>query len=161
MASAMAELLTTNHNNNRANTSKINNNNSCNSPRPQYLDSPSLSSRHLLLTRSIEEGGLGEELTQMPFQYYLLLNNLNTLYEDRLYCTHEEEVASISEEVMVDGDANIDDKEMVDGDANIDDEEMVDANIDDEEMVDANIDNEDEEMVDANIDDEEIVEHET
>ncbi|KAK9096641.1 hypothetical protein Sjap_022138 [Stephania japonica] len=54
----------------------------------------------------------------------------------------QEEAASISDEEMVDGDANIDDKEMVDGDANIDDDEMVDANIDDEddEMVDANID---------------------
>ncbi|KAK9096552.1 hypothetical protein Sjap_022049 [Stephania japonica] len=62
----------------------------------------------------------------------------------RLYCNHEEEAASISDE------------EMVDGDANIDDEEMVDAIIDDEEMVDANIDDEDEEMVDANIKDEEM-----
>ncbi|KAK9096568.1 hypothetical protein Sjap_022065 [Stephania japonica] len=72
----------------------------------------------------------------------------------RLYCNHEEEAASISDEEMLDGDANIDDEEMVDGDANIGDE-MVDANIDDEdeEMVDANIDDEDEEMVDANIDD--------
>ncbi|KAK9096548.1 hypothetical protein Sjap_022045 [Stephania japonica] len=60
----------------------------------------------------------------------------------RLYCNHEEEAASLSDEEMVDGDANIDDEEMVDGDANIDDEEMVDANIDDEEMVDANIDDE-------------------
>ncbi|KAK9096630.1 hypothetical protein Sjap_022127 [Stephania japonica] len=61
----------------------------------------------------------------------------------RLYCNHEEEAASISDEEMVDGDANTDDEEMVDGDANIDNEEMVDANIDDEdeEMVDANIDN--------------------
>ncbi|KAK9096546.1 hypothetical protein Sjap_022043 [Stephania japonica] len=77
----------------------------------------------------------------------------------RLYCNHEEEAAGISDEEMVDGDANIDDEEMVDGDANIDDEVMVDANIDDndedEEMVDANID--DKEMVDANIDDEKMV----
>ncbi|KAK9096626.1 hypothetical protein Sjap_022123 [Stephania japonica] len=60
----------------------------------------------------------------------------------RLYCNHEEEAASISDEEMVDGDANIDDEEMMDGDANIDDEdeEMVYANIDDEDMVDANID---------------------
>ncbi|KAK9096616.1 hypothetical protein Sjap_022113 [Stephania japonica] len=74
----------------------------------------------------------------------------------RLYCNHEEEAASISDEEMVDGDANIDDKEMVE--AIIDDEEMVDANIgdEDEEMVDANIDDEDEEMVDANIKDEEM-----
>ncbi|KAK9096570.1 hypothetical protein Sjap_022067 [Stephania japonica] len=57
----------------------------------------------------------------------------------RLYCNHEEEAASISDEEMVDGDANIYDEEMVD--ANIDDEdgEIVDANIDDEHMVDANI----------------------
>ncbi|KAK9096605.1 hypothetical protein Sjap_022102 [Stephania japonica] len=75
----------------------------------------------------------------------------------RLYCNREEEAAIISDEKMVDGDANIDDEEMVDGDANIDEEEMVDANIDDEdeEMVDANIDDED--MVDANIDDEKMV----
>ncbi|KAK9096575.1 hypothetical protein Sjap_022072 [Stephania japonica] len=77
----------------------------------------------------------------------------------RLYCNHEEEAAGISDEEMVDGDANIDDEEMVDGDANIDDKVMVDANIEDndedEEMVDANID--DEEMVDANIDDEKMV----
>ncbi|KAK9096572.1 hypothetical protein Sjap_022069 [Stephania japonica] len=67
----------------------------------------------------------------------------------RLYSYHEEEAASISDE------------EMVDGEANIDDEEIVDANIDDEEMVVANIDDEDEEMVNANIDDEEMVEHGT
>ncbi|KAK9096565.1 hypothetical protein Sjap_022062 [Stephania japonica] len=48
--------------------------------------------------------------------------------EDEAYCNHEEEATSISDEEMVDGDANIDDEEMVD--ANIDDEEMVDANID-------------------------------
>ncbi|KAK9096549.1 hypothetical protein Sjap_022046 [Stephania japonica] len=41
----------------------------------------------------------------------------------RLYCNHEEEADSISDEEMVDGDANIDDEEMMDGDANIDDEE--------------------------------------
>ncbi|KAK9096608.1 hypothetical protein Sjap_022105 [Stephania japonica] len=71
----------------------------------------------------------------------------------RLYCNHKEEAVSISNEEIVDGDANID-EEMVD--ANIDeDEEMVDANISDEdvEMVDANISDEDVEMVDANIDD--------
>ncbi|KAK9096545.1 hypothetical protein Sjap_022042 [Stephania japonica] len=79
----------------------------------------------------------------------------------RLYCNHEEEATSISEEEMVDGDANIDDEEMVDGDANIDDEKMVDANINDEEIVDANINDEDEEMVDPNIHDEEMVEHGT
>ncbi|KAK9096569.1 hypothetical protein Sjap_022066 [Stephania japonica] len=79
----------------------------------------------------------------------------------RLYCNHEEDAASISDEEMVDGDANIDDEEMVVGDANIDDEEMVDSNIDDEEIVDANIDDEDEEMVDANMDEKEMVEHGT
>ncbi|KAK9096564.1 hypothetical protein Sjap_022061 [Stephania japonica] len=62
----------------------------------------------------------------------------------KLYCNHEEKAASISDE------------EMVDGDANIDDEEMVDVIIDDEEMVDTNIDDEDEETVDANIKDEEM-----
>ncbi|KAK9096562.1 hypothetical protein Sjap_022059 [Stephania japonica] len=65
----------------------------------------------------------------------------------RLYYNHEEEAASISDEELVDGDANIDDEEMADGDANIDVEKMVDANIDDKEMVDANIDDEDEEMI--------------
>ncbi|KAK9096543.1 hypothetical protein Sjap_022040 [Stephania japonica] len=77
----------------------------------------------------------------------------------RLYCNHEEEATSISEEEKVDRESNIDEEEMLDGDANIDDEEMVDANIYDEEIVDANIDDEDEEMVDANIHDEEMVEH--
>ncbi|KAK9096542.1 hypothetical protein Sjap_022039 [Stephania japonica] len=57
----------------------------------------------------------------------------------RLYCNHEEEAASISDEEMVDGDANIYDEEMVDANIDDEDEEMVDANIDDEDMVDANI----------------------
>ncbi|KAK9096566.1 hypothetical protein Sjap_022063 [Stephania japonica] len=83
------------------------------------------------------------------------------LFKIRLYCNHEEEVASISDEEMLDGDDNIDDKEMVDGDTKIEDEEMVDANIDHEEMVVANIDDKDEKMVDANIHDEEMVEHGT
>ncbi|KAK9096599.1 hypothetical protein Sjap_022096 [Stephania japonica] len=56
-----------------------------------------------------------------------------------LYCNHEEEAASSSDEEMVDGDANIDDEEIVDEDANINVEEMVDAKIDDKEMVDANM----------------------
>ncbi|KAK9096632.1 hypothetical protein Sjap_022129 [Stephania japonica] len=68
----------------------------------------------------------------------------------RLYCNHEQEAASISDEEIVDRDANIDDEEMVDVDANIVDEEMVDANIDDEEMVDVDANIVDEEMVDAN-----------
>ncbi|KAK9154211.1 hypothetical protein Sjap_001691 [Stephania japonica] len=80
----------------------------------------------------------------------------------RMYCNHEEEAATISDEEMVDGDANIDDEEMVDANFDDEDEDMVDANIDDdededEEMIDANIDDEDKEMVDANIDDKEMV----
>ncbi|KAK9116196.1 hypothetical protein Sjap_015143 [Stephania japonica] len=79
----------------------------------------------------------------------------------RLYCNHEEEAASISDVMMVDGDANINDEEMVDANVDDKDEEMVDANFDDykdEEMVDANIEYyKDEEMVDANIDNEEMV----
>ncbi|KAK9116191.1 hypothetical protein Sjap_015138 [Stephania japonica] len=79
----------------------------------------------------------------------------------KLYCNHEEEAASISDEMMVDGDANINDEEMVDANVDDKDEEMVDANFDDykdEEMVDANIEYyKDEEMVDANIDNEEMV----
>ncbi|KAK9096623.1 hypothetical protein Sjap_022120 [Stephania japonica] len=48
----------------------------------------------------------------------------------RLYCNHKEEATSISDEEMVDGDANID-EEMVDANIGDEDVEMVDANIDD------------------------------